>query len=93
MKWLEVIMVRSADSEGKMLAKALKNLMGEVVKSDGHAGLRVFRRENLKTDFCIVLCHAGEKSEAGGSPLGFHIIAALREVGLIHHTVWDEMED
>lgn len=92
MKWSEVIMVRSADPNVTILAKTVQNLMAAAVKSDGHEGLRVFCRENLETDYCIVLCHTGEKTDAGGSPLGLHIVAALKEVGMVHHTVWNEIE-
>ena len=90
MKWSEVIMVRSAGSNAKILAKTLQDLTGNVAQSDGHGEIQVFRREKLDTDICIVLFHNEEKSRTGGSPLGLRLTAALKEFGLVHHTVWKE---
>jgi hypothetical protein len=92
MKWAEVIMLRSADSKSKMLATTLQSLMNDVVKNAGHASIRVFRREKLDADICIVLFHRREKTQTGGSPLGLHLVAALKAFGLVNHTIWGEME-
>ena len=90
MKWSEVIMVRSTGSHAKILAKTLQDLTGNVAKSAGHVEIRVFQREKLDTDICIVLFHDEKKSRTGGSPLGLRLTAALKEFGLVHHTVWRE---
>jgi hypothetical protein len=91
MKWLEVIMVRSAGSNVNILAKTLQDLMADVAERDGSDNIRIFYRENIETDICIVLFHSEEKAKTGGSPLGLRIVAALKEVGLVHHTIWNEM--
>ena len=92
MKWAEVIMVRSADGSAKMLAATLQNLMNDVAENAKHESIRVFHREKLDSDICIVLFHTGKKTRAGGSSLGLHLVAALMEVGLVNHTIWDEIE-
>ncbi len=92
MKWAEVIMVRSADGSAKILAATLQNLMNDVVRNAGHESVRVFHREKLDSDICIVLFHTGKKTKTGGSPLGLHIVAALNEVGLVNHTIWSEID-
>ena len=91
MKWSEVIMVRSAGSNAKILFDTLQDLMVDMMRSVGNDDIRVFHRENLKTDICIVLFHSGKKTQTGGSPLGQRIVAAFKEVGLVHHTIWNEM--
>jgi hypothetical protein len=91
MKWLEVIMVRSAGSNVKILAETLKDLMADVSGHVGGDDLRPFCRENLETDICLFLFHSGKKTQTGGSPLGLRIVTAFKEVGLVHHTIWDEM--
>ena len=84
-------MVRSAGSNAKILAKTVQDLMADVARCDGSDNIRIFGRENIETDICIVLFHSGEKEKTGGSPLGLRIVAALKEIGLVHHTIWNEM--
>ena len=91
MEWLEVIMVRSAGSNVKIMAKTLQDLMADVARRGGSDDIRLFFRENLKTDICIVLFHSGKKTQTGGSPLGLHIVTEFKTVGLVHHTIWNEM--
>ena len=92
MKWAEVIMVRSAGSSADILDAALQDLMNQVAIEAEHKAVRVFRRENLDSDICIVLFHNRKKVKAGGSILGLHLVAALKEVGLVNHTIWSEIE-
>ncbi|MCP3889386.1 MAG: hypothetical protein GY702_11010 [Desulfobulbaceae bacterium] len=92
MKWAEVIMVRSAGSRAEILDATLQDLINEVAKKAEHEAIRVFRREKLDSDICIVLFHNAKKARAGGSPLGLHLVAALKEVGLVNHTIWIEIE-
>jgi hypothetical protein len=47
MNWSEVIMLRSASSNAKILAKALQELMADVARSAGNDDIRVFHRENI----------------------------------------------
>ena len=91
MKWLEVIMVRSAGSNVKILAKTLQDLMADVARHGGSDDIRIFYRENLDTDICIVLFHRRKKTQTGGSPLGLHMVTEFKAVGLVHHTIWNEM--
>ena len=90
MNWSEVIMVRSAGSNAKILAEALQELMADVARGAGNDDIRIFHRENIETDICIVLFHNEKKSRTGGSPLGLRFAAALKELGLVYHTVWRE---
>jgi hypothetical protein len=92
MKWSEVIMVRSAGSNAEILAKTLQDLMADVARGSGNDDIRVFRREHLETDICVVIFHSGKKTQAGGSPLGLRLVAAFKEVGLVYSTIWNEIE-
>ena len=92
MKWAEVIMVRSAGSDAQILDATLKDLMNDVVIEAEHETIRVFRREKLDSDICIVLFHREKKTRLGGSPLGLHLVSALKEVGLVNHKIWSEIE-
>jgi hypothetical protein len=92
MKWSEVIMVRASDSNAEILAKTLYDLMSDLARSAEDDDIRIFHRENIETDICIVLFHRGEKMDTGGSPLALRIVAVFKEIGLVHHTVWNEIE-
>lgn len=85
-------MVRAADGNAKRLAAALQNLVNDVVKNAKHAPIRVFRREKLDSDICIVVFHSGKKTKTGESALGLHLASALMDVGLVNHTIWHEIE-
>jgi hypothetical protein len=90
MKWSEVIMVRSAGGSAEILDTTLQDLMNTVALKAEHEAIRVFRREKLGSDICIVLFHNEKKSRTGGSPLGLRLAAALKELGMVYHTVWRE---
>jgi len=92
MKWAEVIMVRSAISSAKILETTLQDLMNQMATDSAHEAIRVFHREKLPSDICIVLFHSRKKVRAGGSTLGLHLAAALKEIGMVNHTVWNEIE-
>ena len=86
-------MVRSVGSGSKVLASSLRELMNDVARNAGHEAIRVFHREKLDSDICIVLFHEGKKTKSGGSRLGLRLVAALQEFSLVHHTVWIEIEN
>jgi len=90
MKWAEVIMVRSAGNSAEILDTTLQDLMNAVAIEAEHEAIRVFRREKLDSDICIVLFHNEKKSRTGGSALGLRLAAALKELGMVYHTVWRE---
>jgi len=91
MKWAEMIMVRSAGSGGDLLETTLKDLINAVAIEIEHEVIRIFRGEKLDSDICIVLFHREERTHTGGSPLGLQLVNALKEVGLVNHTIWNEI--
>ncbi len=92
MKWAEVIMLRSAGSRKDTIDATLEDLMNEVLTETEHQTVRVFRHEKLGSDICIVLFHSRKKVRAGGSTLGLHLVSALKELGLVNHTIWNEID-
>ena len=91
MKWSEVIMVRSTGSNVKLLAKTVQDLMADMARNAGNDDIRVFHRENIQTDICIVLFHSEKKSRTGGSSLGLRMVDAFKEIGIVYHTIWNEV--
>ncbi len=91
MKWAEVIMVRSAGRD-EIPDATLQDLMNKVAVEGEHVAIRVFRRERLDSDICIVLFHKRKKTGTGGSTIGLHLVAALKEIALVDHTIWNEID-
>ena len=92
-QWAEVIMVRSTVSNAKILASTLKELIRDVDREGRSGRIRIYQRERIDTDFCIVLIHDEEKQTSGHSQMGVRLAAALKERGQVHHTVWIAMDN
>ena len=45
----------------------------------------------IDTDFSIHLFHDSKKMERSGSSLGLCLASALKEFGLVNHSIWIEM--
>ena len=90
MKWLEVIKLRTlGNSEG-----ILNEFLGEVA-GVGHGGLvemKTYRHAALETDLSVHLHWESERPEQNGSTLGVRLAQALKEFGLIDHSIWIEGE-
>ena len=92
MKWIEMIMVRSHGNSEEILDATLQGITKRLVKEAEIEAVRTFRREKLNSDFCLFLFHDGRKTREGGSALGLHLAAALKEFGLVNHTIWSEID-
>ncbi|MDY6905481.1 MAG: hypothetical protein SWH61_12430 [Thermodesulfobacteriota bacterium] len=92
MKWAEIITVRARGNHSKILVPTTRKLLNDLINEVGRDCVRIYNREGLETDIYIVLFHNGEKKSSGGSPLGLRLVNAFQEFGLVHHTVWIEMD-
>ena len=84
MKTLEIIHLRSSGEPLKKLADLIRESIWAEGKGTEVATL--YRRHGLDTDVAIHI--RGE----GPSPLAAHLALALREYGLVEHTVWEEID-
>jgi hypothetical protein len=87
MKWLEIIELRSVDSDNKLLESQLRELVDKEMKGPV---TRLYTRVMIDTDFSIHLFHDSKKVENSGSPIGLHLASAFKEFGLVNHSVWIE---
>ncbi len=90
MKWLEVIKLRSSGKDYRSLEELLLSV-GKFNQS-GLAETKTFRHAALESDWSVYLHWESERPEPNGSPLGLHLTRALKEFGLIDHSVWVEKE-
>ena len=91
MKWLEIIELRSAYGNKKLLESQLETLINEVDKETKKRAIDIYSRVMIDTDFSIHLFHDSKKVENSGSQLGLRLASALKEFGTINHSIWIEM--
>ncbi len=92
MKWLETIELRSAGSNRKLVESQLRNLVNEVNKEAKKQAIKSYSHVVMDTDFSIHLYHDSKKVENSGSELGLRLASALKEFGLVNHSIWIEMQ-
>jgi len=92
MKWIEIITLR-------FLAKAdrqfVEELLDQISQQKGRgcpASIRVYRRCVVETDLTIHFHWEAETRTPCESALGQRLTNALRDLGLIHHSIWVEVE-
>lgn len=90
MKWLEVIKLRAVGNNEGLLNGFLQG----VAKLDykGLAEMKTYRHAALETDLSMLLHWESERPDQNGSPLGLRLAQALKDFGLIDHSIWIEEE-
>jgi len=90
MRWLEVIKLRSAGKDCRLLRELLLSVanfnQSELVQT------KTFHHAALESDWSIHLHWESEQPEQNGSGLGLRLAKALEEFGLIDHSIWVEKE-
>jgi hypothetical protein len=90
MEWLEIIELRTVDTKRELLESRLKELIDEVDMEAKKQVIKAYSHATIDTDFSI---HLFQDSilENFGSQLGLRLASALREFGLVNHSIWIEM--
>jgi len=88
MDWLEIIKLRSADSGSGLLEEFLLSMA--TVGQGGLKEIKTYRHAALENDWSVHLHWKSERPEQNGSALGLRLAQALKEFGLIDHSVWIE---
>jgi hypothetical protein len=91
MKWLEVIELRTVNSNRELLESQLLTLIDAIEKAAQQQAIKSYRRVMIDNDFSIHLFHDSTKVENKGSQLGLRLASALKEFGFVNHSIWLEM--
>ena len=91
MEWLEIIELRAVDSRRELLESQLPKLINEADIESKEQAIKSYSHVTVDTDFSIHLFHDSKIVEHFGSRLGLHLASALREFGLVNHSIWIEM--
>ena len=90
MKWVEIITLRSP---ANINTQFVDELLKEVGKSDTPKHLveiRIYHHSVVETDLSIHIYWESEPGSQHKSPLGLRVSYALRNLGLLNHSVWVE---
>ena len=92
MRWLEIIELRTVDCNRGQLESQIQKLIGEMNREAKKREVKAYLRAVIDTDFRIHLLHNSMNIEHGGSSLGLSLASALKEFGLVNHSIWIEMK-
>jgi len=90
MRWIEIISLRCPASLNMRFVDELLKELGKPDPPEHLEGIRIYRHSIVETDLSI---HIHWKSESGNqskSPLGLRVSSALKDLGLLNHSVWVE---
>ena len=94
MKWIEIITLRSPTNINKQF---VDELLKEVAGSDSVTDapkhpveIRTYHHSVVETDLSIHIYWESEPGSQNKSPLGLRFSSALRNLGLLNHSVWVE---
>lgn len=90
MKWVEIITLRSPT---RINAQFVDELLKQVDESDIRkhlVGIRTFQHAIVETDLSIHIYWESESGSQQKSPLGLKFSYALKDMGLLNHSVWVE---
>ena len=90
MKWLEIIELRSVGNKRAVIDSQLQTLINEVKQEAIQQAIKVYSNISVESDFSIHLYNDSTITDISGSPLGERLASALKEFGLVNHSVWTE---
>jgi hypothetical protein len=96
MRWHEVIHLRVIDQEYERLIPIFTQLLEEIREKENCLKVKLFKRAQIETDVCFHLLHESDNAEDTGSAVGLRLADALKQFGMVNHTVWtqiDQMSD
>ena len=90
MKWVEIITLRSPSNISRQF---LDELLDEAGKSDTPKHLveiKIYHHSVVETDLSIHIYWKSEPGSQHKTPLGLKFAYALKNLGLLNHSVWVE---
>ena len=88
MNWVEIIKLRSAGKGSGVLEEFLLSMVK--VSQSGLVEMKTYRHAALETDLSVHFHWESERAEQNGSALALRLAQALKEFGLVDHSVWIE---
>jgi hypothetical protein len=92
MKYLEIIELRAAGKRSDLLTSQLQSINSLLEKEPSGHKIKIYTRELVDSDYSIMLFHDTKKTGTEGSRLGLQLASGLRSFGLVHHSIWNELD-
>jgi hypothetical protein len=93
MKCIEIIELRLRCNDQVLKELNIPGLIAEVEKKMKPLTVKFYRHGSLITDYSLHLVYNMKKRDVNGSLLGLYLVSALKEFGLINHSVWFEADN
>jgi hypothetical protein len=88
MKWIEIITLRSPKNINKQFLDELLKELGESDTPKHLVEIRIYHHSVVETDLSIHIYWESEQGSQHKSPLGLKLTYALRNLGLLNHSIW-----
>jgi hypothetical protein len=92
MRCIEIIELRLSCNDQVLEELNIPGLIAEVEKNMKSLSVKLYRHASITTDYSIHFVYSTEYIDVNGSPLGLCLVSALKEYGLINHSVWFETD-
>jgi hypothetical protein len=90
MKWVEIITLRSPANISIEFLDALLGQVGNFDIPKHLVELKIYHHSVVETDLSIHIYWKSEQESQQKSPIGLRISSALRNMGLLNHSIWIE---
>ena len=90
MNYLEIIELRASNKDYENLSKKLTSFIDDLNKEYENYTMKLYRHLTVETDWSFHIQIQTEINFTSPSQLDLRIASALKEFGLVHHSVWSE---
>ena len=88
---IETLEIRLAQSLNKKLEAEIEQVLDDVVKSAFGISMKLYKKNNLHSDYLIIIMYSINEPETKKIELGRRIKSALKVYCLVNHNVWNEV--
>ena len=89
MSILEIVHLRSSAEPISLLGQRVSESLG--AQAEDLKLLTLYRRQGLDTDLAVHIHHGSDSGIAKPSTVATRLASALREYGLVEHTIWEAL--
>ena len=88
---IEKLEIRLAQKFNHSLETEVEHVMNDVARKTPGINLKLYKKNNLNSDYLIIIFHSDKINTTKGSDIGQGIKSALNNYGLVNHGLWIDM--
>ena len=89
---IETLEIRLAQNLDKKLEEEIEQVVDDVVKKATGIRMNLYKKNNLHSDYLIIIMYSDKGSGTKGNEFGRRIKSTLNEYGLGNHNSWNEVK-